>query len=304
VHRARRVEAGARIAAMRSETIGAMTVAAIAVLVATGLAAQTAAPVAFDVASVKRSPDVSDRAVGPTIGEIQPGGVWRARDADIYGVIRYAYPEHATSAQIVGAPDWTRTEIYDIDARSHPAATPGDIRAMVRALLAERFRLIAHDEMREVPGYRLIRRAGAKLGDGLSDPAVACTTFRNGGDRPVDPSRRPQGDRVACGSTIMPVLPQTRRIAGATWRLTAGDTTIAGIVPLLMGRLGRPVVDGTGLTQSFDVELQFVTPAPGSDPDGPTLRTALAEQLGLELQDDRTSADVLVIDHIERPSAN
>jgi hypothetical protein len=86
VHRARRVEAGARIAAMRSEIIGAMTVAAIAVLVATGLAAQTAAPVAFDVASVKRSPDVSDRAVGPTIGEIQPGGVWRARDADIYGV--------------------------------------------------------------------------------------------------------------------------------------------------------------------------------------------------------------------------
>ena len=87
-------------------------------------------------------------------------------------------------------------------------------------------------------------------------------------------------------------------------RLTAGDVPISRILTLLGNSFNRPVIDRTELTQRFDIELQFTADplrATGDDT-GPSIRTAVTEQLGLQVQDGRTSIDVLVIDHIERPT--
>lgn len=97
----------------------------------------------------------------------------------------------------------------------------------------------------------------------------------------------------------------TRVLAGANWRLTTGGATVGRIVPLLARELGRPVLDQTGLTQAFDIEVQFSNGPPRSDTEArPPLKAALSDQLGLSLEDGRTSIEVLIIDCVERPTPN
>jgi len=181
---------------------------------------------------------------------------------------------------------------------------------MARTLLADRFKLMLHTEKRQVVAYTLVRaRADGRLGPGLSAPSIDCSAYRaakeKGETLPVDPKRRPFGDRLPCVSTVMPVFDQTRVVPGAELRITAGSATIASIIPILSRELDRPLVDGTGLTQLFDIELQYsvAAPRPDSEP-GPPLKSALADQLGLRVQDSVTVVDVLVIDRIERPAAD
>jgi len=179
---------------------------------------------------------------------------------------------------------------------------------MARSLLADRFRLVMHAEKRQVPAYMLVKaRADGRLGSGLSSPSIDCDAYRaakeKGAPLPVDPKRRPFGDRLPCVSTLMPVFDQTRVIPGADVRITAGGATIASIIPILSRELDRPLVDATGLTQLFDIELQYSLGAPRPDAEpGPPLRSALTDQLGLRVQDSVTVVDVLVIDRIERPT--
>ena len=258
----------------------------------------------FDVTSVKRSPPILDRALQPFVGVPQPG-VWRLRDLPIVSVLRNAYPGHPLSAQVVGAPEWVNSDYYDIEARMIPTATAEDVRQMVRMLLAERFKLALHQEKRQVTAFELVKRKDGKLGRGLQPPRVDCAAFRAGGPRPVDPARKEYADRLVCAVTIMPTFDHTLLIPGANMRLTAGDVPIASILTLLGNSLNRPVIDGTGLTERFDIELQFLTGAPRIDGDnGPPLRAAISDQLGLQVQDVLTVSDVLVIDRIERPTEN
>jgi uncharacterized protein (TIGR03435 family) len=277
----------------------------VAIGLVVGLSAQSSRP-AFDVASVKRSPDISLRAINPTPGVTMPGGVWRVRDSWIVNVIRTLYPNHPLPGQVVGGPDWVARDYYDIEARTAPTATADEVRQMGRALLADRFKLALHTESRRVPAYALTLRKDRKVGKGLATPAVNCSAFRAGGARPEDPTRQRNADRLACGLTVMPVFPHTQVVAGADLRLTAGDVTLAEIQTLLGRYMGRPVVDRTGLMQRFDIELQFDAPSGATTAvdDGPSLTTAITEQLGLQLEDERAEIEVLVIDHIERPSEN
>lgn len=131
-----------------------------------------------------------------------------------------------------------------------------------------------------------------------------CRAFRAGSERPNDPALKPYADRLACNAITMPIFDHTRLVRGADMRLTAGDVPISRILTLLGNSFNRPVIDRTELTQRFDIELQFTADplrATGDDT-GPSIRTAVTEQLGLQVQDGRTSIDVLVIDHIERPT--
>jgi len=104
----------------------------------------------------------------------------------------------------------------------------------------------------------------------------------------------------------MPTSERTLKIAGSNMRLSAGDATLKEIVPFLGSALGRPIVDQAGITERFDIELQFSTrPLNTTTVDtGPALRTAMVEQLGLVTEDSRAPIEVLVIDRIERPSEN
>lgn len=261
----------------------------------------------FEVASVKPSPDPRSVPVFTSvIAEIQPGGVWRSTFATVFGLIRNLYPGYLMQGQILG-PDWIGTEFYDINARAAPSASPDQMREMARTLLSDRFKLAMHTEKRQMPVYVLVSaRADSRLGPGMTKPALDCDAYRlakaRGEEPPPDPTRKKYADRLPCVATVMPVFDHTRVVPGAEVRLTAGGATIASIIPLLSRELGRPVVDRTGLTQPFDIEVQYSlgAPRPDSEP-GPPLRAAIADQLGLRVQDTLTVVDVLVIDRVERP---
>lgn len=278
----------------------------LVVVLATAVTAQTDPPQSrgFEVAAIRRSADVTTRAVSPSI-EVLPGGVWRVRDVTIRSLIRALYPDQARW-QTVGGPDWISQELYNIEARATATASAEDIRAMARKFLAERLRLEVHNEIRQLPVFLLTRPTGRRLGSGFSKPVVDCAQFRAGGERPQDKTRQPFADRLACATVVMPTSDPTLKIPGANLRLSAGDATITEIVPLLGSVLGRPVLDQTGITERFDIELQFSSqPLNTTTVDtGPAPRTAITEQLGLVIQDSRAPIEVLVIDRVERPSEN
>jgi len=238
--------------------------------------AQTAEP-EFEVVSIKpvKDPDPSrtrDREDGPRISLIHV----TPRE-----LILWAYKLDAR--QISGGPAWMATDEYDIEAL---AAGEGQLQAqgqiMLQKLLADRFQLTFHREQRTLPAYALtIAKGGSKLktaeeggGQGASCEHMGVCNFR----------KEPLSHFVM-------------------W--------LANVV------LDRPVVDKTGIAGTFDFSLKWTpdesqfsalglrAPAPADNSDAPTpLFEAIQEQLGLKLEPEKIPAEVLVIDHIERPSGN
>jgi uncharacterized protein (TIGR03435 family) len=287
-------------------------VIAVAAALCAGTAAQGREPaLQFDVASVKRSPDPSNFAIRTVAGPQGPG-TWMASWAPLTFMIRALYPDHSLPGQIVGAPAWAGTDMFEIIAKTDPSRTPDEMRLMARALLAERFKLALHTEMRDVPAYMLVlAREDRKPGAGLSAPAIDCDAYRaavaRGERTPSGPN--PFGDRLHCAAVVMPAMDHTRRVPGADTRLTAGGTPIAGVLNLIANQVRRPVIDRTGLTGVFDIELQFTSrPLAASAADdaesGPAFITALREQLGLKLEEGTAAVEVIVIDRAEPPSPN
>ena len=189
---------------------------------------------------------------------------------------------------ILSGPSWIDAEFYQIDARlgaEDVSLTQPDRLAVVRALLAERFKLSLHQETRETPMYALV--AGNRGGPGL---------------RPADSSCA----NAPCGrDTIGPSSIRSRAI------------TMAQLAKLLSSRIGRRVEDRTGLADAYDVSLEWTQalsapPSPEAasssflpaDPAPSSIFGAVEEQLGLKLQSIKGTADVIVIDHVERPSPN
>jgi uncharacterized protein (TIGR03435 family) len=182
-------------------------------------------------------------------------------------------------SRIVGAPDWVMTGgFYDIYAKvsGEDVAAYGKLRLddktrMLQPLLADRFNLKAHIEQREIPIYQLVlAKGGPKLREATADEAGKAGII----------SRR---GKVECISMPLTSLP---------W--------------ILNYEVGRTVVDKTGLTGKYDFTLDYVPAkmAATGDSDGPSILTALQEQLGLKLEPVKAPMDVLVIDSVERPTAN
>jgi len=180
--------------------------------------------------------------------------------------------------QILGAPEWVKRESFDADGLADVEGQPSvqQLQSLVRKLLAERFGLKAHKEQREMAVFAL-------------------TVVKNGPRLP--PAR---GDRYAGG--------QQMARGGEGYRTLAfKDTSMQDFAVMLLDYLDRPVVDQTGLKGSYDFTLKYTydesrAPADGSAP--PSLFTAIQEQLGLKLVPVKAPADVLVIDKVDRPSAN
>ena len=264
-----------------------------------GLLAQTALP-SFEVASVKRNPSGLGRSM---IENVQPSGLWLLTNVPTRALIRTAY--RVQDFQIVAAPDWVQTEHYDIVARASGdlrPVSPGGPRAqflMLRSLLIDRFKLKAHFETSDAPVFALVlARADGKRGAGLvpaHDDCAAIVAAEVKGERPASPP----GERPACGLIAGP-----NRLGGN--RIAAGNTSMSQLATTLSGTMNRMVLDHTGLSGVFNVTLDFV-------PDGapidaiqnlPSLQTALQEQLGVKLEPARGPVEVLVIDHVERPTEN
>jgi uncharacterized protein (TIGR03435 family) len=172
---------------------------------------------------------------------------------------------NVTSAQVSGGPAWIDEDRYYIEAKaSTPADDPG-LMAMLQTLLAERFKLALHRETRSISGYALV---AVKLKLKASEAgAPASTQTRRGGI-----------DAKAC--------------------------TMARLAAKLSEALRVPVVDATGISGGFDVMLEWTADemsAKSAADSGPSLFTAVQEQLGLKLVSRKIAAEVLVIDHAEKP---
>jgi uncharacterized protein (TIGR03435 family) len=240
-----------------------------------------------------------------------PGGRFTATNVPLRQLILMAY--QLQPFQIEGAPEWATTERFDVVAKGSgplaPAApgTPGPIQTMMKSLLADRFRLVAHIEKKEMPIYSLVKaRSDGRLGPQLTASTLDCATInagRRGGPPPGPPNFN--GAAPQCGMMVRP------------GGLKAGGVPINQILQLLSQNVQRIVVDRTGLTGNYEIDLTWTpdqipqgrgdappgAPAlPPIDPNGPSLFTALQEQLGLKLESTRGPVDVLVIEKVERPT--
>ena len=248
----------------------------------------------FEVASIKPNTFVD----GPTEMGTQPGGRVTIVNVPLRLLIRNAY--EIQDAQLVDAPKWIADERFDILANANGEiprpvpGNPGTLQGMMRSLLAERFKLAVHRETRDFPVYALeFARSDRRLGPQLRASATDCAALAASGQPQASPDQKPRcGVRATGGHMLASGLP------------------VAQLATLLSTMVDRTVVDRTGLPGAFDLELNW-TPdrlpqrpdaAPPSNPDNPSIFTALREQLGLKLESAKAPTDVLVIDHVERPA--
>ena len=260
-------------------------------------------PIYFEVASVKPN---KDGGQGMGINRAA-GGQFRTVNTPPFNLVTFAYV--IQSYQVVGLPDWARNERFDITAKlgSDPAPVtppaPDHMMLAMRTLLADRFQLKIHKETREMDIYALVvDRPGGKPGPALKPSADECAA-RPGGPRPEPGAPQPQGPpRRADGSPIFcgfQQAPGVMRFNGFALSMFAQG---------ISGRVGRQVVDRTGLTGEWSFELKYsLPPAPGTDPappdpNAPDLFTAVREQLGLKFEATKGPVEVWVVDSIERPT--
>lgn len=242
----------------------------------------------FEVATIKRNTSGSDAArfSGQT-------GRVSITNNPLRNIIRNAWG--LQSFQIVGGPDWINTERWDIVAKAEGNPQGPVMLAMLQNLLADRFKLVAHRETRDMPIYALVlARADRSFGPKLHASSTDCekemtAAVARGGGPPLD-------GKVLCG---------IRSING---HIEMNAVPMRNFARNLSPIAGRSIVDKTGLTGNFDAELTWtpdaslgpVSEAAPSPIDGPSLFTAIQEQLGLKLDAQRGPVEVLVIDSVER----
>jgi uncharacterized protein (TIGR03435 family) len=252
----------------------------------------TPQPISY-VASVK----LNNAADARTFSEYSPGGRLTATAVTVGYLLRIAY--RIQPYQLVGAPAWISTKRYDIAATVEDKPAPSQ-QALLRALLKDRFKLAVHNETRELPVFALVvARSDGKLGPQLSKSAFDCAAYQAGPHGPPEPGRTPNcATRIGPGALSGKAIPMTQLATG------------------LASFVSRFTVDKTGLTGGFDVELTWtpeqVSPniagnaLPDAAPDssGASIFSALQEHLGLKLVSEKGPVHVLVLDHLEEPSAN
>jgi uncharacterized protein (TIGR03435 family) len=278
-------------------------------LLATALSAQSAAP-AFDVASVKRSPDAPFGFPGVML---QPGGRVTSPGTSVRQLVLVGYG--LQDLQVTGGPPWIASDLYAIDARTAADATRASVRLMVKSLLADRFHLAAHVEKRELPSLVLVPASrDGKLGPRLRRSGGDCTAPTPPPGVPLPPPPPPGGQAFTPVLPQDPLGPQCGAISFPGW-ISGRRMTMAQLTIMLTQMTRRIVVDESGLAGEFDLDVTFMPDEPvrlngaAAPPslamaDRPSLTTAIQEDLGLKLDPRRREVDVLVIDRIERPSEN
>lgn len=261
---------------MKSRLLGTVGIMAV---VGSVLAAQDPAPPAFEAASVKPN------ALGPTGS--QRGGVFPGERVTLVNyplrtIIQMAYA--VTTAQEIIGPGWIANERFDITAKAEAPSSADQLRAMLRTLLADRFKLAARPDTRNTPVYALvIARSDGRLGPQLHPEAKDCESLRA-----IARAQPGAGDPCAIPSK------DARSIETQFGHYSKRSSRIDLLATVLRLSVDRPVVNKTGLTGSYDWDLnwtpqRFQSPFdhdqfPTVDPNGPTIFTAVQEQLGLKLE--------------------
>ncbi len=286
----------------------------------------------FEVASVKPNKS-GDGRIGMGF---QPGGRFTATNVTLALLVAQAYRLQGGrgglpgrgNPLIVNAPGWMNDDRFDIVAKSDGDVPPDRLPDLIKSLVIDRFKLSAHNESREFQVYALVpARTDGKLGPALrpSTPECQATIAARGrgaparggpggpdGRGPIAPPN--PGEPMPCGMIRM-----------GPGTIGAGGAVLSQLVASLTPWVDRIVVDKTGLTGPYDIDLHWTPeqlaqgggggsaigaggappgapPFPAIDPNGPSIFTAVQEQLGLKLESTKAMVDVLVIDHVEPPT--
>jgi uncharacterized protein (TIGR03435 family) len=194
--------------------------------------------------------------------------------ASVKFLIQYAYD--LQDFQLEGAPAWTTSTRFDVIAKTETASAPAQpqdmdaklklVQTRLQSLLADRFQFRAHKGTMEMPVYGLVVAKGG--------PKLEASTVNTG-------------------------------FSTGRGQFICSDSSMDDLASLLSGPLDRMVIDQTKLTGSYKFTLKW-TPdeSPNPNPDLPGIFTAIQEQLGLKLVPTKGPVEMLIIDHIEKPSAN
>jgi len=269
-----------------------LTTFAIGAVLAIGLRAQTPVTLKFDVASIKINKSGSPQA----FIRFQPGGRVTVTNMLFRVLIRDVYD--INDFQMAGGAEWFDLERFDIAAKAEGNPTDEQIHEMLRALLADRFKLRAHTEQREQNVYALLMRKRGALGPTLRRTKVDC-------------------DHLPASASGPPLCNGGPRPSGSLHsgraRLAVDGMSMKAFARVLSRILNKGVIDRTGFDGYFDAEWEFTQelgpppPPPGMphvyDRDSfPSLFNVLPQQLGLRLVPTKGLVDVLVIDSAERPT--
>jgi uncharacterized protein (TIGR03435 family) len=245
---------------------------------------QPAVPLVFEVAAIRPNP--GDTTGHSHIWSSPSDGHFKAQNVTAMALIQFAFAVPET--RIAGGPGWMKSAKFDLEAKSDPAIdqqlrglNSGEARErkqrMLQALLADRFALKVHEETRVLPVYAMVV---AKSGPRFQPSNVNGTTVNNGRNYIT---------------------------------VQGSDHTIRLLAEQLAKTLGRVVVDKTGLDGRFDLTLRWTPDDPGfagpgaasaDSGSGPSIFTAIQEQLGLKLESGKGPVPILVIDRLDMPSAN
>ena len=245
---------------------------------------------AFEVAAIKRSAPRQPRLLpgAGTVVRTQPGGRWMAQNSTLALILMMTYG--LQPQQLIGGPDWVRTERFDITAKAAINVSEQMISAMVKRLLADRFKLRLRKDERRSRVYALERVRSDRLGPGLR-PRLDCAD--------ETAPKTTNGSAPPCGRVVM------NSVDGVTQLRVYGQPVI-NVLSLagVRGSMDAPLVDRTGLTGMFDVALDYV---PFSQPEGKAVNgvtaiVAIQDQLGLKLTRQQAAIDVMVIEQVEMPT--
>lgn len=272
-----------KLTAARRSLVATAALIAVSVPLCIGILRAQEPRLQFEVASIKRN----DTGVRGADYYFAPGGHFIARNNEITNLIDHAYG--VAYYQLAGGPDWIRSDRYDVEARAagEPTGDEGD--RMIRSLLEDRFMIKAHRETRDIPGYVLtVARGGPKL---QQFKEGTCADWDPG--TPAPPPPPGQKRTIHCGNNL---------VSNGKWVAIKIDSK--GLAGALQAATGKPVVDRTGLTGFYNVNLSYVDDALAPDATGPSIFTAVQDELGLKLNASKVPVEMLVIDHIERPTEN
>jgi len=230
----------------------------------------------FEVGSIRPAKPGSNQ--GAVIKPLPGGQTYVAASVPVKVMIRLMY--HLNNSQISGGPGWLDTDLYDVDAKADGPHTIDELHIMFQNLLLDRFKLKFHKETRSLPAYELVvDKSGSKITENHSPENF---------DIPIQP--KGFGNVQATHSSM----------SYFSWFLSQV--------------LNKPVIDQTGLTKFYDFKLEWTpelrdgfVPRDGAGPpptNGPDIFTAVREQLGLKLDSHKGPVEVMIIDHVEKPSEN
>ena len=285
----------------------------------------TAGQPAFDVASIKPA---AAQAPGRMMMGCRGGpgtpdpGRFTCNNVNLSMLMSRAY---GVQSYQIASPDWFNSERFDLTAKVPDGATKEQFNQMLQNLLAERFQVKLHRETKELPIFGLmVGKGGSKMKPSEEIPPAADGAKEVGpGDGPPPPPGPggfPQLPKGRAGLMIM--------MENGRFRMVGSRQTTSDLANMLGEQLGRPVRDETGLKGKYDFTLDFAPepgqgpmrgmpmpmpgpggegrgPAPDSQEGGPSLLTAVQEQIGLKLESKKGPVDTLVIDHAEKvPTEN